>query len=132
VTDEPSIKSTILIAEDDYASYLYMESLLSGKGVTFLHTTNGADTVKVVRENPDISLILMDIRMPGMTGIEATRKIREFNKSITVIAQTAYALAGDRELAIEAGCNDYITKPINRNDLQKMVYQHRSQKKNND
>jgi PAS domain S-box-containing protein len=132
VTDEPSIKSTILIAEDDYASYLYMESLLSGKGVTFLHTTNGADTVKVVRENPDISLILMDIRMPGMTGIEATRKIREFNKSITVIAQTAYALDGDRELAIEAGCNDYITKPINRNDLQKMVYQHRSQKKNND
>jgi PAS domain S-box-containing protein len=130
VTEEPSTRSTILIAEDDYASYLYMESLLSGKGVTFLHTTNGADTIKVVRENPDISLVLMDIRMPGMTGVEATRQIREFNKSIPIIAQTAYALAGDRELAIEAGCSDYITKPINRIDLQKMVYQYRDQNNN--
>jgi signal transduction histidine kinase/CheY-like chemotaxis protein len=130
IPETSSVKSTILIAEDDYASFLYLQNLLSGKGVTFLHTTNGADTIKVVRENPDISLILMDLRMPGITGVEATRQIREFNKSIPVIAQTAYALSGDRELAIEAGCNDYIAKPINRSDLQRMVYQYISRKNN--
>jgi CheY-like chemotaxis protein len=111
----------ILIAEDDYASYLYLERLLTGKGVTFIHTTNGADTVKAVRENPEISLILMDLRMPGMTGLEAVRLIRQFNKAIPVIAQTAYALAGDKEIAIKAGCNDYITKPVKRDELRQMV-----------
>lgn len=126
----PSTVSTILIAEDDYTSFLYLESLLSGKGITFIHTSNGADTIKTVRENPGISLILMDIRMPGMTGIEATRQIRKFNRTVPIIAQTAYALAGDKELAIDAGCNDYISKPINRSDLQRLVYQYTGQKKN--
>jgi CheY-like chemotaxis protein len=124
------VKSTILIAEDDYASFLYLESILSGRGVTFIHTTNGSDTLKAVRENPDISLILMDLRMPVMTGFEATRQIRQFNKSIPVIAQTAYALTGDRELAIEAGCNDYISKPINPGELKRMVYKYICKKNN--
>ena len=59
----------------------------------------------------------MDIQMPVMNGYEATRQIRKFNNDVIIIAQTAYALAGDREKAIEAGCNDYITKPINKNEL---------------
>ena len=113
--------ATILIVEDDFASYLYLEKLLSAKGVKFLHTTNGRDTVKIVRENPDISIILMDIRLPGMSGLEATRQIRKFNKAIPIIAQTAYSLAGDMEMAIESGCNDYISKPVNRDELQSLV-----------
>jgi PAS domain S-box-containing protein len=113
--------ATILIVEDDFASYLYLEKLLSAKGVTFLHTTNGSDTVKIVRENPDISIILMDIRLPGISGLEATRQIRMFNKTIPIIAQTAYSLNGDKEMAIESGCNDYISKPVNRSELQKLV-----------
>ncbi|OFY59193.1 MAG: hypothetical protein A2V50_02590 [Bacteroidetes bacterium RBG_19FT_COMBO_42_10] len=117
----------VLIAEDDYASYLYLESLLAGPGITFLHTTNGPDTVKTVRENPDLSFILMDLRMPGMSGLEAVRQIREFNKSIPIIAQTAYALTGDREMAIEAGCNDYVSKPVNRNELHKIVSRYTNQ-----
>jgi signal transduction histidine kinase/CheY-like chemotaxis protein len=111
----------ILIAEDDFASYLYIRKALLGDGVTFLRSTNGEETVEIVRSNSDISLVLMDIKMPGMSGLDATRKIREFNRSIPIIAQTAYSLSGDRDLAIEAGCNDYISKPINRKELQFLV-----------
>jgi CheY-like chemotaxis protein len=62
-------------------------------------------------------MILMDIRMPEMGGYEATREIRQFNKNVIIIAQTAYALPGDREKALKAGCNDYISKPINKAEL---------------
>lgn len=113
--------STILIAEDDYASYLFIQRALSGQGINFLRAMNGEDAVKMVKDNPEISVILMDIKMPGMTGLEAARRIREFNNSIPIIAQTAYSLSGDRELAIEAGCNDYISKPINRKELQTLI-----------
>ncbi|MFH0841566.1 MAG: PAS domain S-box protein [Bacteroidota bacterium] len=119
----------ILIAEDDYASYLYLESLLAGPGISFLHTTNGNDTVKSVREHPELSLVLMDIRMPGMNGLEAARQIRRFNKKIPIIAQTAYALSGDREAALKAGCSDYISKPVNRNELIRLVSKYLEQRK---
>jgi hypothetical protein len=59
----------------------------------------------------------MDIRMPGMNGYDATRQIREFNKDVVIIAQTAFAIAGDREKSLEAGCNDYISKPIKKEEL---------------
>jgi PAS domain S-box-containing protein len=111
----------ILIAEDDPASYLYLEKLLAGKGIILLHTTNGEDTVRMVRANPDISIILMDVRMEGMSGLEATEQIRLFNKNIPIIAQTAYSLGGDRERALEAGCSDYISKPVNRMELNRIV-----------
>jgi len=130
IPESSTARFTILIAEDDLASYTYLENLLTGNEVSCLRTTNGADTVRFVRENSDISLVLMDLKMPGMSGIEAVRLIREFNKSIPVIAQTAYALSGDREIALEAGCNDYITKPINRNDLQEIVSRYIGRKKN--
>ena len=69
------------------------------------------------RGNPDLDLILMDIEMPGMDGYEAARQIRQFNKDIVIIAQTAYAFPGEREKAIAAGCNDYIAKPFNKTSL---------------
>jgi PAS domain S-box-containing protein len=121
----------ILIAEDDYASYLYLESLLAGPGISFLHTTNGNDTVRSVREHSELSLVLMDIRMPGMSGLEAVRQIRRFNKKIPIIAQTAYALTGDREYAISAGCNDYISKPVNRNEFNRIISKYTEKRKKN-
>jgi PAS domain S-box-containing protein len=114
-------KATILIVEDDYSSSLYLKKLLSDNRVTILHCINGSDAIKVVRENPDISIILMDIRLPGMSGLEATQQIRDFNKVIPIIAQTAYSLSGDREIAINAGCTDYISKPVNRNELHRLI-----------
>ena len=77
-----------------------------------LVTRTGLETVEICRNNPDIDLILLDIKMPGINGYEASRQIRQFNKDVIIIAQSAFGLTGDREKAIEAGCNDYISKPI--------------------
>jgi CheY-like chemotaxis protein len=120
LNESPDLKNTVLIAEDDYASYLYLESLLSGNKFKIIRTTDGEATVKAVHENPDIFLIIMDIKMPGITGLEATRKIRQFNTTVPIIAQTAYALTGDRDLTIESGCSDYISKPVNPDEFRRM------------
>ena len=69
-------------------------------------------------------MVLMDLKMPAMNGYEATRQIRKFNKTIPIIAQTAYALAGDKAKALAAGCNDYLSKPINRGGLMEMIYKY--------
>jgi CheY-like chemotaxis protein len=82
---------------------------------------NGVKAVEACRKNPDINLVLMDIKMPEMDGYEATRQIREFNKKVIIIAQTAYGLAGDREEAIAAGCNEYVSKPINLATLNNLI-----------
>jgi len=112
---------TILIVEDDPASYLYLQKVLASEELNIIHTNNGLDAVKIVSENKAINLVLMDIKIPGISGIDATREIRLFNAEVPVIAQTAYAFASDREEAIVAGCNDFISKPINKNDLIKLI-----------
>ena len=86
-----------------------------------LKARTGVEAVEACRNNPDIDLVLMDIQMPEMDGYEATRQIRQFNKEVIIIAQTAYALTGDREKAIEAGCNDYISKPIKKDELLALI-----------
>ncbi len=111
----------ILIAEDDDTSFMYLEKILEKSGAEIIRTITGEDTIKAVREIPYISLILMDIKMPGMDGLEATWQIRQFNKTVPIIAQTAYALTGDRDNAIKAGCNDYLSKPIKSSDLLRLV-----------
>ena len=111
----------ILITEDEKDIDTYLSIILRKIGKEILHTENGLEAVEACRKNMDIDLILMDIKMPEMNGYEATREIRKFNNEVIIIAQTAYALDGDREKAIEAGCNDYITKPINRDDLIEML-----------
>lgn len=102
----------ILIAEDDEISSMLITRFVKIFGQEVLKARTGVEVVEACRNNPDIDLILMDIRMPVMDGHEATRKIRQFNKNVVIIAQTASALTGDREKAIEAGCNDYISKPF--------------------
>lgn len=86
-----------------------------------LHAKTGLEAVDACRNNPDIDLILMDIRLAKMDGYEATRKIRQFNKAVIMIAQTAYGFSGEREKAIEAGCNDFITKPIKHSFLIELI-----------
>ena len=82
-----------------------------------LKAGTGVEAVAACRNNPDIDLVLMDIEMPEMDGYEATRQIRQFNKDVIIIAQTAFALTGEREKAIAAGCNDYISKPFTQTSL---------------
>jgi len=85
---------------------------------------SGLEAVEICRNNPDIDLVLMDIEMPYMDGYEATLKIREFTRNVVILAQTAYGMQKDREMAIDMGCNDYISKPINQPLLAKMVKKH--------
>ena len=115
-TDYPESRITrnlkILIAEDDMTGFIYLSTLLDKIECTIMHATTGDEAVRLCRENPDTDLILMDIKMPVMNGHEATRAIRGFNKDVVIIAQTAYALKGDKQKALDSGCNDYIPKPV--------------------
>ena len=114
----------ILIVEDDEISYSLLTKMLQKISKEVLHAITGVQAVEACRNNPDLDLVLMDIRMPKMDGNEATRQIRQFNKDVIIIAQTAYAFSGDREKAIEAGCNDYISKPINKTLLFELIKKH--------
>ncbi len=105
-------KFNILIVEDDEVSLLLLKNILEPISYKFHHAPTGKKALEIAKENPDIDFILMDIRMPVMNGYDATKKIRKFNKDVLIIAQTAFAMEGDREKALKAGCNDYITKPI--------------------
>ena len=111
----------ILIAEDDEDSTFFITTVLKKFSKEVLTAKTGVETVNLFRNNPGISLILMDIKMPEMNGYEAIRQIRQFNKDVIIIALTAYALTGDREKAIEAGCNDYLPKPLNKDELLNMI-----------
>ena len=104
----------VMIVEDDKASEILMSMTVRSISREIIVCTNGKDAVETSLKNPDIDLILMDIKMPGIDGYEATRQIRQFNKNVIIIAQTAYALLGDEDKALMAGCNDYICKPTSR------------------
>ncbi|MDP3461797.1 MAG: PAS domain S-box protein [Bacteroidales bacterium] len=120
-TEEIEQGGTILLAEDDQVSFMVMRRMLVKENYEVMQAINGIETIEMLQNNPHISLILMDIKMPVMNGFEATREIRKFNMKIPIIAQTAYALSGDREKSLEAGCNDYISKPIHQTDLIRMI-----------
>jgi len=115
------INMKVLIAEDDETSDMFISLLLSKYNCELLHARNGVEAVETCKSNPDIDLVMMDIKMPIMSGYDATKQIRKFNSKVIIIAQTAYALTGDKEKAIEAGCNDYITKPLDQDLLKKLI-----------
>ncbi len=108
----------ILIVEDDEQSALLMEIMVRFYIGDILKASTGSEAVDLCRNNRDIDLVLMDIKMPFMDGYEATRQIRLFNPEVVIIAQTAFALLGDREKALEAGCNDYLAKPVKKEQLE--------------
>jgi signal transduction histidine kinase/CheY-like chemotaxis protein len=124
IKPEKMRKLKVLIAEDDEGSEMYLTAILSLFSREILVTKTGVNAVEMCRKNPDLDLILMDIKMLDMDGYQATSLIREFNKDVVIVAQTAFAQNGTRELAIEAGCNDYLSKPIHRNELYKVLYQY--------
>ncbi|KAF0128695.1 MAG: Diguanylate cyclase/phosphodiesterase [Bacteroidetes bacterium] len=114
-------KLKILIAEDDEVSEMLINSYIKKFGKEILKARTGVEAVEICRDNPDIDLILMDIRMPEMNGYEATKEIRQFNKDVVIIAQTAYGLTGESAKAIKSGCNDYISKPIKKSELLRLL-----------
>ena len=111
----------ILIADDDEISKKLISVTIKDYCEEVLEAATGSEAVKICHQNPDIDLILMDIQMPDLNGHEATRQIRQFNKEVTIIAQTAFGLYGDREKAVESGCDDYIAKPIKSDELLALI-----------
>ncbi|MDP2069339.1 MAG: PAS domain S-box protein [Lutibacter sp.] len=114
-------KLKILIAEDDEASSLYLSMLVEEISSEILFANDGLEAVEIYKNNPAIDLILMDLQMPHLNGYEATIQIRQLNKNVIIIAQTAFALSYDRQKAIDAGCNDYISKPILKAGFNKLI-----------
>lgn len=114
----------VLIVEDDGISAEFLSRIIDKSKNTILFAQSGNEAVKISHENRDIDLIMMDIRIPGLNGYEVTREIRKFNKKVVIIAQTAFAMTGDKEKALEAGCDDYIAKPISKADLLTLLHSH--------
>lgn len=117
-------KPKILVAEDDDSSIKYISLVLRKKGLEVFCVNCGADAVEFCKNNPEVDIIFMDIQMPIMDGYEATKLIREFNKSATIIAQTAFALESDREKILAHQFDDYIAKPIKPNDLYTILHKY--------
>ena len=111
----------ILIAEDNKLSQMLISIAVEMYAKEIIKVNNGTKAVTACRNNPDIDLVLMDIDMPELDGYEATKQIRHFNKDIIIIAQTANTLSGEREKVVEAGCNDYISKPFNQTLLRLLI-----------
>ena len=117
-------KLLILIAEDEEVNYLFLEILLKEQlqlNCELIHAKNGQEAVQFFELNPAINYVLMDIKMPKMNGYEATQKIKELNPSIPVIAQTAYSTKEDKKKALNAGCDDFLSKPIKKEALQQVL-----------
>jgi len=119
--EKPDKKLTILIAEDDEGSFDYLKAVLKKIDCEIIQTITGPEAVEMAFNNPDIDLILMDIKLPEKDGYEATREIRELNKEVPILAQTACAMMGDKAKALNAGCDDYIAKPIKRKELMEKI-----------
>lgn len=110
-------KKTLLIAEDIEASFELLKIMLRKQNLNVLWAQNGMEAIDLFKKNGNIDLILMDINMPEMNGFDATKAIKLLDPEVPIIAQTAYAIAGDKEKSIKAGCDDYISKPIKKEEL---------------
>lgn len=116
----------VLVVEDDKNSIILIKEILKQLNIEIHHVCNGEIAIEFVKNNPVTHLILMDIKLPFMDGYKATTAINKINPNIVIIAQTAYAMLGDKEKAISAGCDDYVTKPLDAKELQELVKMHLS------
>ncbi|MBN1119080.1 MAG: PAS domain S-box protein [Bacteroidales bacterium] len=115
---------SILIVEDDRHSINYLRILLEQFGTNIIHARSGYEALKILKDGTKFDLIIMDIQLTDINGLELTQAIREFNKEIPIIAETAFAQNADRETCLTAGCNDYITKPIDDEELLALIGKH--------
>ncbi len=116
-----SKKFTALIAEDDQVSFELYKIRLEPFHLKIIHAKNGKLAVKQAAENPEIDLILMDIRMPVMDGYQATQEIRKFNKDIPIVAQTAFAAIPEHQQMLKMGFNEFLEKPLDDSILSKIL-----------
>lgn len=111
---------TILIAEDVESNFQYLKAALSKTKIKILWAKDGEEAINLFKSNK-INLILMDIQMPVLNGLLATKAIKKIDNTIPIIAVTAYAMSGDREKSLAAGCDDYAAKPLRLNILYTII-----------
>jgi len=116
-----SSKYKVIVAEDDEISFNFLEQILKDITISILRASDGVEAVDLAKNNPDTDVILMDIKMPKLNGFQATKSIREFNKSVFIIAQTAYAHENYSKEVKKAGCDAYISKPISKQKLYDII-----------
>lgn len=121
---ENQYKSKVLIAEDEDISYIFLSNILKRASFDVLRAKNGQEAVDICREQEEINLVLMDINMPVLDGLEATRIIKTFRSDLPVIAVTAYTLNNTELMARDAGCDDYLSKPVQKETLILSITKH--------
>ncbi len=107
----------ILIVEDEYSNYYLLKKIVETEGGESIWTTTGEDAIKKMNNKSKIDLILMDLKLPVMNGLDATREIKQSFPDTPIIAVTAYAMKSDEKMALEAGCDEYIAKPLRKAQL---------------
>jgi CheY-like chemotaxis protein len=126
---------TVLLVDDDGRNVFAIETILRGRNVNVLHADNGKVALEMLRNRRDVDAVLMDVMMPEMDGLEATRALRGISefRSLPIISLTAKAMKGDREKALSAGANDYIAKPVDPDRLLAVLHfwMHRNHKPGN-
>jgi CheY-like chemotaxis protein len=103
----------ILVVEDNFMSFKLLEAHFMRANLEIIHASDGLMALELFRLHEDVALILMDIQLPGMNGLEVTRAIREINTEVPIIAATANVFDDDKTACLDAGCTDFVTKPIN-------------------
>jgi HAMP domain-containing protein/CheY-like chemotaxis protein len=122
-SDEALRNRKVLVVDDDVRNIFALNSLLERHGMNVISASNGHDAIKMLGDNPDLSLILMDVMMPEMDGYETMRRIREnpAHRLLPIISLTAKAMKGDREKCLQAGASDYVAKPVNTEQLLSLI-----------
>lgn len=111
----------LLLVEDEEVNYLYINELVGTTGVNLIHVTTGEEAIEICTTTEPIDLILMDMRLPGISGFDATKIVKKIRKNLPIIAQTAYAMENEQRNCMEAGCDHYLTKPFEQKILMKVI-----------
>jgi CheY-like chemotaxis protein len=114
----------VLLVDDDVRNLFALQSILQRHDIDVLHADNGRVAIEILQQHSDVDLVLMDTMMPEMDGLSATRAIRDIvqYRSLPIISLTAKAMKGDREKALEAGATDYVTKPVDAEQLLSVIH----------
>jgi CheY-like chemotaxis protein len=127
-TDYNWLNKTILIAEDEVANYTLLQSIILPTKAKVIWVKNGKEAVDACKNNPNIDLVLMDIKMPEMNGLEATKLIRKESLTLPILAQTAFAMPQDEDNCLRAGCDDYLSKPLQVEEILNKINKYISKK----
>lgn len=124
--NENIYSKTVWVVDDDLPSYQLIEELFSDLDVTLRHFDSGYKLMDFFRDKETPDLVIMDVQLPGVDGLELTRQMKECDPSVPVVAYTSYAMPGDRERCLKSGCNEYISKPIDLDSFYEKVIRYLS------